>query len=223
MAYLITSVGNANVHILTPWHPGDGVRGDQGSAHNGFSIAGIALGICLLTGMIDSVRAQDYALTVYGGRVTEDTWQESLSPNVKFFDAYILVGALAWTWKRPYDGDLTLEIEGQVAKYFGEQEHVEFNFAVAGRWHKFRWDNVVDTSFAFGLGPSWATEVPKVELMIHDTTQQFLIYWFTEITLGPPDTNWTIVFRLHHRSKAFGLIAEEGRSNTLAAGLKFLF
>jgi hypothetical protein len=188
-----------------------------------FSILRITLGTCLLLGVTGTALAQDYALTVYGGRVTEDTWQDSLSPNVNFFDAYILVGALAWTWKRLYDDALTLEIEGQAAKYFGEQEHVEFNLSVAGRWHKFRWDKVVDTSLAFGLGPSWATEMPEVELMIHDTTQQFLVYWFAEITLGPPNTNWTIVFRLHHRSKAFGLIAEEGRSNTLAAGLKFRF
>jgi hypothetical protein len=194
----------------------------SGTQH-AFSIAEIALGICLLAGMIDSVRAQGYALTVYGGRVTQDTWQESLSPAVEFFDAYILVGGLAWTWKQLYDGALTLEIEGQVAKYFGEQEHLEFNLPVGVRWHKFHWDKAVDTSFAFGLGPSWATEMPEVELMIHDTTQQFLIYWFGEITLGPPNANWTVIFRLHHRSKAFGLVAEEGRSNTLAAGLKFLF
>jgi hypothetical protein len=81
----------------------------------------------------------------------------------------------------------------------------------------------VDTSFAFGLGPSWATEEPEVEVMIKGTTEQFLAYWFTEITLGPPEANWAVVFRLHHRSKAFGLLAEEGGSNTLAAGLKFHF
>lgn len=174
--------------------------------------------------MVDTVRAEDYALTVYGGRVTDEKWFESISPDVNFVDAYILVGALAWTWKRLYDGDLTLEIEGQVAKYYGEQEHLEFNIPVAGRWHKFRWDKVVDTSFAFGLGLSWATEKPKIELMgNNDTTRRLLVYWFTEITLGPPETNWTMVFRLHHRSNAFGLMAEDGGSNTLAAGLKFRF
>jgi hypothetical protein len=169
------------------------------------------------------VQAQDYAITVYGGRVTEDRWIESLPPNVNFVDAYILVGALAWTVKHLYDGALTIEIEGQTAKYFGDQEHLEFNLAVAGRWHRFPWDQKVDTSFAFGLGPSWAVEEPEVEVMIHGTTEQFLAYWFTEITLGPPDANWAAAFRLHHRSKAFGLIAEEGGSNTLAAGLKFSF
>ncbi|MES0363675.1 MAG: hypothetical protein ABUK14_06955 [Desulfobacteria bacterium] len=188
-----------------------------------FSILRIVLGTCLLLGVTGSARAQDYAVTVYGGRVTEDRWLESLSPNVNFADAYILVGALAWPMKRLYDGALTFELEGQVAKYFGEQEHFEFNLAVPGRWHKFRWDKVVDTSFAFGFGLSWASEEPEVEVRIKGTTKQFLGYWFAEITLGPPDTNWAVVFRLHHRSKAFGLFAEEGGSNSLTAGLKFHF
>ena len=187
------------------------------------SIVRVVLGTCLLLGMTVPVRAQDYALTVYGGRVTEDPWFESLPPNVNFADAYILVGALAWTMKRLYDGALTLEIEGQAAKYSGDQENLEFNLAVVGRWHKFSWDETVDTSLAFGLGPSWAAEEPEVEVMIKGTTEQLLAYWFIEMALGPPDTDWAVVFRLHHRSKAFGLVAEEGGSNTLGAGLKFLF
>jgi hypothetical protein len=59
--------------------------------------------------------------------------------------------------------------------------------------------------------------------MIHGTTKQWLVYWFSEIALGPPDSNWALVLRLHHRSTAFGLLAEEGGSNTLTTGLKFRF
>jgi len=199
------------------------VEGSQGSNCMFLSIIRIVLGTCLLLGMTVPVQAQEYALTVYGGRVTKDSWFESLPPGVNFVDAYILVGALAWTVKRLHDGALTLEIEGQAAKYYGDQEHLEFNLALAGRWQKFPWNETVNTSFAFGVGPSWAAEEPEVEVMIKGTTEQFLVYWFTEITLGPPDANWAVVFRLHHRSKAFGLVAEEGGSNTLVAGLKFHF
>ncbi len=167
--------------------------------------------------------AQDYAITVYAGRVTEDRWINALPPSINFVDAYVLVGALAWTIKRFYDDALTLEIEGQAAKYSGIQEHTEFNVTVAGRWHDFPWNESVETSFAFGLGPSWATKIPEAEVQIHGTTEQFLVYWFGEIALGPPDENWAVVFRLHHRSKAFGLIAEDGGSNTVAAGLKIRF
>jgi hypothetical protein len=187
-------------------------------------IVRIALGIYLLTGMVDSVRAQDHVFSLYAGRVTEDTWLEATSLNVKFVDAYILVGAWAWTMKRLYDGALTLEIEGQIAKYFGEQDHLEFNVPVAARWHRFSWDEVVDTSVAFGLGPSWATEDPEVEKMTHNgSTRQFLVHWFLEIALGPPDDNWAGVFRLHHRSTGFGTLAEDGGSNTLTVGIRFRY
>ena len=181
------------------------------------------LGICLLTGMADSVQAEDYALTVYGGRVTEERFMEALTLNVNFLDAYVVVGALAWTMAHLYDGALTLEIEGQVAKYYGNQEHFELNLPVAARWHKFAWNRTVATSIAFGLGPSWATEVPEVELVLNNSSQQFLVYWFLEFAFGPPDTDWAMVFRLHHRSTGYGLVAENGGANTLAAGLKFRF
>jgi hypothetical protein len=183
----------------------------------------ITLGTFLLMGVTGSAWSQDYSLTVYGGRVTEDTWAESLLTSTNFVDAYIMVGALARTMKSLNDGAFTVEVEGQVAKYSGEQEHFEFNLAVAGRWHNFHWDNVVDTSFAFGIGPSWAAEEPEVEVMIHGTTKKCLVYWFSEIAFEPPDSNWAVVLRLHHRSTGFGLIAEKGGTNTLAAGLKYTF
>ena len=194
----------------------------QGTNHI-FLMAGIALGICLLTGMIDSVRAQDYALTVFGGRMTEDRWTYALPPGVNFIDTYILVTALSWTFKEFHDDALALEIEGQAAKYHGDQDNFEFNLAFAGRWRKFPWNETVSTSIAFGIGPSWATEKPEAEVMIHGETDQLLVYWFLEATLGPPDADWSTIFRLHHRSRAWGVVADDGGSNTLAAGLKFFF
>jgi hypothetical protein len=185
--------------------------------------ARIVLTICLLAGAADISQAENFALTVYGGRVTTEVWERSLSPNVDFADAYILVGALAFTMARFCDNALTLEIEGQAAKYVGDQDHWEFNLPLAGRWQKFPWNDTLETSFAFGLGPSWATEEPEVEKQINASTEQFLVYWFGEISLGPPRAAWAVVLRLHHRSKAFGLVADEGGSNTLAAGLKFRF
>jgi hypothetical protein len=183
----------------------------------------VTLGICLLVIMTEPVMAQDRAFTIYTGRVTEDTWLESLSLNTGLIDAYILVGAWSWTVNRYFDGVLTLEIEGQAAKYFGDQDHLELNAAAALRWNMFPWGDVLETSTAFGVGPSWAAEDPRIELMTHDSTSQLLVYWFLEVALGPPDSGWTGVFRLHHRSTGFGAVAEDGGSNTLAAGLKFRF
>ncbi|UCG39212.1 MAG: hypothetical protein JSV00_02975 [bacterium] len=187
------------------------------------SMARYALGICLIVVMADPAGAGDRALTVYGGRVTDERWFESLSLNARFVDAYILVTALAWTVKSSREGGLAVEVEGQVARYFGDQDHLEFNLPVALRWHRFSWDHVVDTSLAFGLGPSWAAEDPEVEKAINGSTRQFLVHWFAEVALGPPGTAWAAVFRLHHRSTGFGLVADDGGSNTLTLGLRFRF
>ena len=96
---------------------------------------------------------------------------------------------------------------------------------MAIRWSKFPWNKHVATSLAYGLGPSFASEKPEAEIDLHDTTQKFLVYWYGEIALGPPDSNWEGVFRIHHRSGAFGLVADqgEGGSNTLCMGLKYRF
>ena len=180
-----------------------------------------ALAICLLAGTPDSLSAGDCALTVYGGRVTEDKWFESLSPCVKFADAYILVAAFSRTVKSYSAGSYTLEVEGQVARHFGEQDHMEFNLPVVVRRHGFLSGYTLASSAAFGLGPSWATEEPAVEAELSGSTEKFLIHWFAEITLGPKDRNWAFALRLHHRSDAFGLVARDGGSNTLAAGVRF--
>jgi hypothetical protein len=44
-----------------------------------------------------------------------------------------------------------------------------------------------------------------------------------EIEAGPPDEDWSVILRLHHRSEAFGLVADEGGSNALVFGFKQRF
>ena len=184
---------------------------------------GLSLAPGIVLSAMNSAVAHEYSLTLYGGRMTEDAWEKSFSPNVDFVDAYLVVGAMAKTVAHLYDNALAIEIEGQVAKYFGDQEHLEFNLPVVGRWQKLPWNDIVETSFAFGIGPSLATKEPKVENEINETTQKFLIHWFAEMTLGPPDLNWAMALRLHHRSPGFGLLADDGGSNTLCVGLKIWF
>ncbi len=172
-----------------------------------------------------AMAADDFAVTVYGGRMTDGDFGDALTGQADFIDAYVVVGALSWTFARYFEDALSFELEGQVGKWFGDQHNVEFNLPLAIRWSKFPWNHYVSTSLAYGLGPSYATKEPAAEIDEHDSTKQFLVYWFGEIAFGPPDSNWAGVFRIHHRSGAFGLIADrgEGGSNTLAVGLKYRF
>ena len=171
----------------------------------------------------NSMAEQDYAVTVYGGRMTDDVFEETLIGQADFIDAYVVVGALSWTFARYYENALSFELEGQVGKWFGDSDHWELNIPVAIRWSKFPWSRHVATSLAFGLGPSFASEKPEAELDENDSTEKFLVYWYAELTLGPPESSWAGVVRLHHRSDAFGLIADDGGSNTLCLGLKYRF
>jgi hypothetical protein len=161
-----------------------------------------------------------YALNVYGGRLTSNRWGDFFTPGeaLDFRDSYLLTVALA---RRvgTYGDKASFEIEGQVVKHFNGQEHWEFNGLVAARWEAFWWDEHIDTSLAFGLGPSFATEKPVVE-----SEGQNLVYWMIELALGLPQYPRTaVITRIHHRSNAFGLVGDEGGSNSLALGLKYRF
>ena len=105
-------------------------------------------------------------------------------------------------------------------RHFGDQDHWEFNLPLIARWEKFSWNDVIDTSVAFGLGPSYASETPKEEVAMDGDSQQWLVYWMFELELGLPGSNWSGTFRLHHRSGAFGIVTDDGGSNVLAVGLK---
>ena len=185
-----------------------------------FVLIAASLGI-----VAEPMAGQDFAVTVYGGRMTDSDFGDTLTGQFDFVDAYVVVGALAWTFTRYYENALSFEIEGQVGKWFGDQHNWEFNLPVAVRWSKFPWDNYVATSLAYGLGPSYASEEPEEEIKLNDSTKKFLVYWFGELTLGPPASSWAASLRIHHRSGAFGLVEEQGRggSNTIAVGIKYRF
>lgn len=176
--------------------------------------------------LTEKVIAEDnMALTVYTGQMTDDDFVETLTGQASSVDAYVLVGALAWTFYRAYEDALSFELEGQVGKWLGDQNHFEFNLPVVIRWSSFPWDHHVDTSFAYGLGLSYATSRPTAEIEIEGSTQKWLAYWFGEMAFGPPQSRWAGVLRIHHRSGSFGLVGDrhEGGSNTLAIGVKYGF
>ena len=134
-----------------------------------------------------------------------------------------LVGLAASRGIGRFDHRFGFEIEGQVVHHFGDQDHWEFNLPIIGRWKAFPWDAVVDTSLAFGIGPSYASEKPKVEVANDGASRRLLVYWMMEIEVGALDTDWSAIFRLHHRSGAFGLVADEGGSNAMVIGLRHRF
>ena len=164
-----------------------------------------------------------YALNLYAGRLTSNHWEEFFSSELDFKDSCLVTVALT---RRigAYEDKASFEIEGQIVKYFNIQTHWELNALATARWEAFWWDDVLDTSLAFGLGPSFATDEPEIELERDGDTSRFLIYWMLELAVGLPDyPRVALITRIHHRSDAFGLINDGGGSNALAFGLKWRF
>ncbi len=170
-----------------------------------------------------SVEDRAIAVAVFGGVLTNNNWEDVFVPwDLDTSDSTLAGFAISHGIGR-IDPRFGFEIEGQVVHHFGDQDHWEFNLPVVARWKAFPWDDVVDTSVAFGIGPSYASEKPKVEVANRGDSQRWLVYWMAEIEVGPPDKDWSALFRLHHRSGAFGLVADEGGSNALVIGLKQRF
>ena len=171
----------------------------------------------------DSAEDSSSAIAVFGGIMTDNKWEDAVAPwNLDFRDS-TFVGLAASHVIGRFDDRLGFEIEGQVVRHFGDQDHWEFNLPIVARWEAFPWDDVVDTSLAFGIGPSYASEKPKVEAANEGDSHRFLVYWTAEIEAGLPDSDWSAVFRVHHRSEAFGLVADEGGSNVMVIGFKKRF
>jgi phytoene dehydrogenase-like protein len=118
----------------------------------------------------------------------------------------------------------SLGLESNVAKHFGYQDHWEFNLPVLiTSWDKFPWEDTVEQSLEFGMGPSMTTELPRTEEEINESSQHLMLYWHLETSFARPGSPWEVLFRLHHRSTAYGVFGEEGGSNALTTGLRYRF
>ncbi len=164
-----------------------------------------------------------YAVTLFGGAMANGSWEEIVSlQRVRYRDADLLglsVSKRLGSWRHVID----FELEGQIDRHFGGERNWEFNLPVIARWKAFPWNEFLPTSFAWGLGPSYATQKPKQELADAGTTRRFLIYWVAELEMGLPNEPWTIVARLHHRSTAFGMFGRSGGSNWTLVGVRRRF
>ena len=195
--------------------------------------------VCLLCGCFvtfcgTAIRAEDtaavieksdykWSLTSYVAVSAQNSLGDVLSFQATFpDDTYIGVVALSreiWRFKQW----LSFDLEGQVGKFFGEEHQWQFTGLIDGRWHKFPWNKYVTTSFAFGYGLSYNTDISEVERRDDEDATRLLNYLLFELALGLPKyPRWDLVFRVHHRSEAYGLVGHAG-SNYVGAGIKFSF
>jgi hypothetical protein len=161
-----------------------------------------------------------WAVTLYTGMFTGASLVDVVSFSATYVDSYVEVLALSWQFFRLGD-HIRLEVEGQVAKHFGEQDHWELNALAVARWVTFPWNAYLATTFAVGEGISYATKVPKLENQ--PEASQALNYLLFELTFAlPTHPEWALVGRIHHRSGFWGALAPN-HSNVVGVGIKYRF
>ena len=161
---------------------------------------------------------------LYGGRGTSSNIKEIFTLDAAVTDSYMATFFLGKELGS-YRDLINAELEGQVVKHTGDQDHWEFNGVFTLRWLPFYWDHYIDTSLAVGGGVSYASEEPEIEIEKNDETNELLAYLLIELDFKiPRQNNWSIFGRLHHRSGAWGLFDDiYGGSNILCTGVKYTF
>lgn len=111
----------------------------------------------------DDAAAPDWSATAFGGVLLDNDFQELVNPGAIDADESGLFGvAIARKIAEPIGG-LDIELEAQLVRHFGGQDHWEIAAPVIARWTEFPWDETVDSSIAFGLGVSFTSEEPVIE------------------------------------------------------------
>ena len=165
-----------------------------------------------------------WSVSVYAAQWSDNRYNEIIRGQTRMRNSYLYAVALGYEFARPRE-NLGLEGEIQFVRHSGKQNHSEFNAMLLARWHKFPWDHIVDTTVAHGFGPSYATQVPKVEDNApRRPGSRSLLYMMTEATFAHPERpEWQTFVRIHHRSCVFDLLSEAEGSNFIGAGIRYRF
>ncbi len=165
-----------------------------------------------------------WSTAAYTGLFTHTRFNEIIRLQTDFDDSYVAALAVNRTLA-VHGAHAEWEAEAQVARHWGRQHHFEVNAALLLRWRRYPWDNLVNTSVALGIGPSFALSTPALEEELRERVSRRLLFMPFEITAGPPgaDSSWEVFTRVHHRSGAFDVISRAGGSNFVAAGLRVRF
>lgn len=116
-----------------------------------------------------------------------------------------------------------IEVEGQVLRHFGGQQHWETTLTLMFRTGQISLAGGVSVNFGVGEGLSYASERPRFEGAVDVRPTRFLNYLAFEAEFAHASMpGVSLVTRLHHRSGIFGLIApQKSGSNFIGAGLRF--
>ena len=156
--------------------------------------------------------------TFFSGSLTEAAWEKAINPSEVRFAGSGLVGA-GLGWDRAFGSrPLRYGFEAQAVKHFGKQDHLELNLPLVLRYSRNLKQPFEFSGAAFGLGLSYATKVPQVEVDRSGASQRLFFYWMAEVEFATRAPDTSTYFRLHHRSDGFGILDVDSGSTALVLG-----
>lgn len=186
----------------------------------------ITLLLCSQARPGDKPSAKPWFTSFYWGQFSDTALIDNLQFNHDFESSHVCavsVGKEIWRYKER----IAFEVEGQVGGHTGKQDNREINLALTLRYLPFFWDPIVDTSFAFGNGLSYATHRPALEEEAagEEHTSQVLYYILVEWAFSLPNRpRWDLFWRIHHRSGVYSRLAgDHAVSNFVGVGLRYRF
>jgi hypothetical protein len=185
---------------------------------------GIAAGLAALILSAPGAEAFDRrSVLVFGGPVSLNDWGQLVTlEDVEYADATIFGVAGGLTWDLPHPR-FRFSVEAQLARYFGSQESWEVNLVPAMIHYVPRNPIGPLESVGFGLGFSYASEPPAVELARGDATTREKWYWALEAAFDSGKPSREYILRIHHRSTGVETIGTGRSTNAVVIGLRQYF
>lgn len=159
--------------------------------------------------------------TFFAGALTTGSWHDAVRPwEVEFAEAWMIGASVGWD-RSIGTTPIRWGIEAQLSAHVGRQDHFELSVPMLLRYRAQGTSPV--RSLAAGLGLSYASKVPQVEIDRNGASQRLFVHWMAEIEFGAPNQTRNTVLRLHHRSDGYGLFDVDAGSTAIVVGLRKRF
>ncbi|WP_397543328.1 hypothetical protein [Roseovarius salis] len=160
------------------------------------------------------------SFSIVAGKMTNNGFDEVLLPYEVDFAKPGFAGLILGYEVPLEDPRWEIGVEVQANRHFGRGTYQEFVVPATIRYSPARpWWPVID-SFAFGLGLSYTTQTPPLEIARRGDSQRAMVYFSLETAFSLNQPEDSVFLRLHHRSDAYGLFATNSGSNAFAIGFR---
>ena len=168
-----------------------------------------------------------WSVMLYGGITVNENLIDVVVFNVTSSGETIYSAELAYVFYRNMFSEFQIAANGAMRFAAGENPVPEVDLYLMYRITKFPWNNYITTTIAAGEGISYAFSTPYSEENNNSQTEQFLNFLTFEFTAGLPKyPDWQLVYRIHHRSGAYGTFtphSSNAGSNSMGLGIRYSF